>query len=47
MKDRGSPAHGGGVGFNFWDPGLFAFMAHAEDTAKGDFSRVFAFVESS
>ena len=38
---------GGEVDFNFWDHGMFAFMAHAEDTARGDFSRVFAFVESS
>lgn len=38
---------GGEAGFDFWDHGMFAYMAHRKDTARGDVSRVFAFVESS
>jgi len=39
-------ASGGEADFSFSDHGDYVFMAHHQDTAKGDFSRVFAFVES-
>ncbi|MBB5863278.1 DUF1963 domain-containing protein [Xanthomonas sp. 3058] len=39
-------ASGGQAGFSFSDHGDYIFMAHRKDAAKGDFSRVYAFVES-
>ncbi|MFD1701773.1 DUF1963 domain-containing protein [Methylopila henanensis] len=38
---------GGGAGFEFWDHGSVVFMAHAADTARGDFSRTVMYVEST
>ncbi|HLP69389.1 MAG TPA: DUF1963 domain-containing protein [Rhizobium sp.] len=39
-------ASGGAPDFSFSDYGDYIFMVHRKDAAKGDFSRVFAFVES-
>ncbi|MEZ5850062.1 MAG: DUF1963 domain-containing protein [Hyphomicrobiaceae bacterium] len=38
---------GGEVDFNFGDYGSYVVVANKRDTAKGDFSRCFGFVESS
>ncbi|WP_228330697.1 DUF1963 domain-containing protein [Xanthomonas campestris] len=40
-------ASGGGADFSFSDHGDYLFLAHRQDAAKGDFSRVYALVESS
>ncbi|MCD0257590.1 DUF1963 domain-containing protein [Xanthomonas melonis] len=40
-------ASGGGADFNFSDHGDYLFLAHRQDAARGDFSRVYALVESS
>lgn len=39
-------ASGGAADFSFSDYGDYIFMVNRKDAAKGDFSRVFAFVES-
>ncbi|MCF1505548.1 DUF1963 domain-containing protein [Afifella sp. H1R] len=39
-------ASGGEVGFDFFDHGDFIYMANRQDTRKGDFSRIHAFVVS-
>ncbi|GLK55633.1 hypothetical protein JOD31_000552 [Methylopila capsulata] len=38
---------GGGAGFEFWDHGGVVFMAHRDDLARGDVSRVVMLVESA
>jgi hypothetical protein len=40
-------ASGGEADFSFSDHGDYIFMVHRKEAAKGDFSRVYAFVESS
>ncbi|MCQ1574241.1 YwqG family protein [Neorhizobium galegae] len=40
-------ASGGEADFSFGDHGDYIFIAHRTQAAKGDFSRVYAFVEAS
>ncbi|PPU60761.1 hypothetical protein XcodCFBP4690_16910 [Xanthomonas codiaei] len=40
-------ASGGGADFSFSDHGDYLFLAHRQDAAKGEFSRIYALVESS
>jgi uncharacterized protein YwqG len=39
--------HDGNTGFCFWDAGTLSFMINRSDLARGDFSNVVAFIESS